>query len=94
LFFSVVFLSLSASLGIPCYSTRLDSLSPSKQFEIIWSLWHGTLSCWSSHQKMRTLHDGTGQQQYSGGLWRLNNAQLKSPPHHYTTRLNRWDKAG
>ncbi len=44
-------------------------------------------------------------QQYSGRLWRLNNAQLvlkgpkcakKYPPHHYTTTssLNRWDKAG
>ncbi len=48
-------------------------------------------------------HDG--QQQYSGRLWRLNNAQLvlrgpkcakKIFPDHYTTTtsLNRWDKAG
>ncbi len=45
------------------------------------------------------------QQQYSGRLWRLNNAQLvlMAPkcaknifPHHYTTTtsLNHWDKAG
>ncbi len=46
-----------------------------------------------------------GQLQYSGRLWRLNDAQLvlraqrvprKYPPHHYTTTtsLNHWDKAG
>ncbi len=52
----------------------------------------------SSHQKM----DRHGQQQYSGRLWHLNDAQLvlsvsrKYPPHHYTTTnsLNHWDKAG
>ncbi len=53
-----------------------------------------------SHKK-----DGYGQQQYSGGLWHLNNAQLVlrgpkcakkiSPtPLHHHQQLNRWDKAG
>ncbi len=45
------------------------------------------------------IHRTNGQQQYSGRLWRLNDAQLvlrKYPPHHYTTTtsLNCWDKAG
>ncbi len=60
--------------------SKVNSLSCSRnQSEMIWALWHGALSCWNSHQKMGTLlslRDGHGQQQYSGRLWCLNDAQL------------------
>ncbi len=57
------------------------------------------------HQKMvHCSHKGMNMsKQYSGRLWRLNDARLvlktqsvprKYPPHHYTsTSLNHWDKA-
>lgn len=67
---------------------------------MIWALWYGVLSSWKQPEE-----DGyTGQQQYSGRLWCLKNAQLvlegpkiwKCLPHWYTTttRLNCWYEAG
>ncbi len=66
-----------------------------------WALWHGDLLEVVSEDGYTVVIKGWTmiEQQYSGRLWRLNNAQLvlrKYPPHHYTTTtsLNRWDKAG
>ncbi len=52
-----------------------------KQFEMIWDLWNGVLTCLKSHFKM--VHCGhKGMELVNGGsLWHLNDAQLvlKSP---------------
>ncbi len=53
------------------YSSIVNSLSCSRnQFEMIWALWHGALSCWKWSER-----DGHGQQQYFSKSWHLNNAQ-------------------
>ncbi len=59
--------------------SKVNSLSCSRnQSEMIWALWHVHYPAGSSIR--RWVHcsqrEGHGQQQYSGRLWRLNNAQL------------------
>ncbi len=59
--------------------SKVNSLSCSRnQSEMIWALWHVHYPAGSSIR--RWVHcsqrDGHGQQQYSGRLWCLNNAQL------------------